>query len=840
MKYGVPTDIFWRDAISVFDSFQSDRVLRLASSGLVEFSPDLFPLEFSWNLNECPFVFCASKDDVHRLAPWVFKSLQLNYLWANEVFVIASVGASRDQQTQRFEFDAQHLSLWMKLVDVRHLGFATYRRHALTWHQTRVKKNTSDRPLQLLVVGASGMGNVGDDLLAVCLRDILERIGHVEVAFADPDIDVAYCRGFDVIIAGPGGILYADKDGVPEYNNLVNYLKFAFFCESIGAEFWLIGIGDQQSNPIEQMPALVRLFWKGALARCNMATVRDHFSAALLRDGGVARVVVGQDMVFGLSEKVNAIPHPVQSGAARIALCGEWFAYGQLREISDQLCSAEGVNLTVGLDFQLLIFSEDDVSHVSRLTAQLRKVGHSVSVSDARHLSFERLCYLLKGCNLLVTTRFHAMVLAMLCKIKFLVADSRNGKKHRLLQQFPEYQSGCLVDETSGNLAKQSIDYQFLKRLTIGMVGLQADPHVTRQLVQSASVHEITLIEKIENMQENMSQSASVTKSHTPDVVQVINGTPQVRLCWAASTPESEGYGNLGDSLSAAVVGALSGLQVTHTNFDAPGDKLVAVGSIAHSIRGGKAVLWGPGVSIRGGVLADNVPHTEYDVRAMRGEISASHLKGFGITVPEIYGDPVWLLPSIFNEPIEKKYELGVIPHILDIEGHGPDAPPKADSLRYVIPPELADQVVIINTWHVSTWEGIVEKLRMMLSCKRILSQSFHGVVIGETYKIPVMNFRHLPGRPAGVVNFSTAKDCTTDPRIYEFYKAAGVDTFPTYAQRRDKPSDWPEIIKAIDANWKPLVTDLQPLVDAFPLPLAYDPLRESCVNFDNLHQMRF
>lgn len=336
-----------------------------------------------------------------------------------------------------------------------------------------------------------------------------------------------------------------------------------------------------------------------------------------------------------------------------------------------------------------------------------------------------------------------------------------------------------------------------------------------------------------------MSQS-SAGKKHTPEVVEVVNGTPQVRLCWAGSTPESEGFGNLGDSLSAAVVGALSGLRVVHTNFDAPGDKLVAVGSIAHSIRGGKAVLWGPGVSIRGGVLADNVPHTEYDVRAMRGEISASHLKGFGINVPEVYGDPVWLLPSIFNEPIEKKYELGVIPHILDIEGHSPDSPPKADSLRYVIPPELADQVKIINTWHVSTWEGIVEKLRLMLSCKRILSQSFHGVVIGETYKIPVMNFRHLPGRPAGVVNFSTKKDCTTDPRIYEFYKAAGVATFPTYAQRRDQPSNWAEIIKAIDDNWKPLVTDLQPLVDAFPLPLAYDPLRESCTKFDNLNEMRF
>jgi pyruvyltransferase len=120
------------------------------------------------------------------------------------------------------------------------------------------------------------------------------------------------------------------------------------------------------------------------------------------------------------------------------------------------------------------------------------------------------------------------------------------------------------------------------------------------------------------------------------------------------------------------------------------------------------------------------------------------------------------------------------------------------------------------------------------------LSQSFHGVVIGEAYKIPVMNFRHIPGRPTGVVQFSTDAECTTDPRIFEFYKAAGVPSFPTYAQRRDTASNWGEIIDAIDREWKPVNPELQPLVNAFPLPLAYDPLKESCSNFDHISQIKF
>ena len=133
------------------------------------------------------------------------------------------------------------------------------------------------------------------------------------------------------------------------------------------------------------------------------------------------------------------------------------------------------------------------------------------------------------------------------------------------------------------------------------------------------------------------------------------------------------------------MVAALSGRPVRHTAFDAAASKLVAVGSIGHAIKRGAAVVWGSGVSVRGGVLAQNAPLTRYDVRAVRGRISAQHYRDFGISVPDVYGDPAWLLPSIVHEPVEKKYELGVIPHIRDVADHHPEAPARADSLRYVV-----------------------------------------------------------------------------------------------------------------------------------------------------------
>jgi pyruvyltransferase len=266
----------------------------------------------------------------------------------------------------------------------------------------------------------------------------------------------------------------------------------------------------------------------------------------------------------------------------------------------------------------------------------------------------------------------------------------------------------------------------------------------------------------------------------------------------------------------------------------------VAVGSIAHAIHGGEAVIWGSGVSIRGGLLAKNVPRTRYDVRAIRGPISAGHLRDFGIPVPEVYGDPVWLLPSIFQEKVEKRWELGVIPHIQDIDGFGPLARPPADSVRYRIDPAESASVTIINTWHDPTWEGICQTLRAILSCKRIVSQSFHGVVIAEAFGIPVLNYRQMPGVDNGALIVSLEEECSTDPRVWEFYRGGPRRDFPMYAQRREERTDWEAVIREVDRLWQPFRYDASALVESFPLPLAYDPLASRLPDPARLSGLKF
>jgi len=238
-------------------------------------------------------------------------------------------------------------------------------------------------------------------------------------------------------------------------------------------------------------------------------------------------------------------------------------------------------------------------------------------------------------------------------------------------------------------------------------------------------------------------------------------------------------------------------------------------------------------------VLAANVGRTRYDVRAIRGRISAQHYRDYGIAVPEVYGDPVWLLPSIFDEPVEKKYELGVIPHIQDIHGHRPDSPPRPDSLRYVVNGDDAGSIAVINTWHEPTLEGLLAKLRLIRSCRRIASQSFHGVVIAEAYGIPVLNLRYVAGAKDGPLRVDLEQECSTDPRVWEFYEAGPRRHFHMYNQHREERTDWEAVVRAIDAHWEPFAYDATALLEAFPLPLAYDPLRARPGTTRHLKQLR-
>jgi len=796
------------------------------------------PLEFSWGLwDTSRLAWCCPRKDVHRLAPWLHTAAAdpSRILWANERFVVGGTFAWNQPLKSKSRYvEAQ----WQERLRRYRRGVPA---HPAVEREPREPVLVQQANRDVLIVGASGMGNVGDDLLGEVLASMLAEQG-ARARLSGPQLDPLRAAKYDAIVVGGGGLIYASRDGTDERQNLGNYLRFGPVGRHFGIPAALIGVADQDHAGGIGKDAVTEMFTRHTLQEFACATTRDAASAALLSRFGAHDVRTGCDLLFDWTSRARGIAADVERSRTRIALIGELYRYRSISEAIGGTGEGSLVGALRGRELDVMMMSSDDVTHARKTAEALRRAGVAARTVDLRAARFASLARTFAAYAAVITTRFHGLVMAAMTDTPVLALDEEDGKKARLLRELradhlliADHLAAEATAERLTALLRGSIDA--IDRDKVDALAAQSEVH-------RAALRELLMRPSARPLVKGTSKPGRVfaaIKRFAVSRPRPFDAGESVGLCWAASSIETGGFANLGDSLSAVVVAALSGRPVRHVHFNERTTKLVAVGSIGHAIRGGFALIWGTGVSIRGGVLERNAPVTRYDVRAIRGRISAGHFKRFGIEVPDVYGDPVWLLPSIVNEPVEKKYELGVIPHIQDISIARPEALPKLDALRYRLGKEDASSgIAMINTWHEPTWEGLLAKLRLIRSCKRIASQSFHGLVIAEAYGIPCMNFRAMPGVPNGAFRVDPSTAADADPRVVEFYDAGGRSSFYMYSQQREQRSNWHDVIDAIDRYWEPFEYDPSALLAAFPLPLAYDPLRQTIPTTSHLERLRF
>ncbi|MGA9590265.1 MAG: polysaccharide pyruvyl transferase family protein, partial [Salegentibacter sp.] len=126
---------------------------------------------------------------------------------------------------------------------------------------------------------------------------------------------------------------------------------------------------------------------------------------------------------------------------------------------------------------------------------------------------------------------------------------------------------------------------------------------------------------------------------------------------------------NYGDLLSKYLVEKISGRKVKFVQpkkqawFKLNKINYLAIGSILpHATK--NSIVWGSGIIDREHQIA------KADFKAVRGPRTRKFLLDSGYQCPEVYGDPALLLPLYFNpDPkVEKKYEIGIIPHYHDYQ----------------------------------------------------------------------------------------------------------------------------------------------------------------------------
>lgn len=302
-----------------------------------------------------------------------------------------------------------------------------------------------------------------------------------------------------------------------------------------------------------------------------------------------------------------------------------------------------------------------------------------------------------------------------------------------------------------------------------------------------------------------------------------------IPLSWAATTRESP-HANLGDTLSALIVAGMAGVPVRRAGFDQPIERMVGVGTIGHNQRNGVLHFWGTGVDaernpvdplVHGYVRPAN---TEFNIHALRGPNSARTLRAAGIEVPDIFGDPVWMLPRFWPmRDVEKTHDLGVILHITELDGRELDSQVKASLIRYAVPDAFKDRIRLINTHCPPTPEGMKAKVAEIVSCRAVVSTSLHGLVIAETYGIPCAWFATYGDGEGRMLDLGNHEH-QIDHRMRDFYSGAGRTTLSSYCLDRSKPTDWNAVLSWVYGKWRPLTYDDRPLIRAFPMPLAVSP----------------
>ena len=169
-----------------------------------------------------------------------------------------------------------------------------------------------------------------------------------------------------------------------------------------------------------------------------------------------------------------------------------------------------------------------------------------------------------------------------------------------------------------------------------------------------------------------------------------------------------EGFNNLGDSINPSLVQKLSGKEIKRTT----GKELhyVAVGSIFDRVNQ-NSIVWGTGVVSP--EVRISKPHS---ILAVRGPSTREHILNQGWECPEVYGDPVLLLPEVYQPDIPKRYDVGIIPHYIDKDNEW-----------------VSNQ----NAFIIDITKDPFDVVDDILRCDRILSSSLHGLIVADAYGIP-------------------------------------------------------------------------------------------------------
>lgn len=175
---------------------------------------------------------------------------------------------------------------------------------------------------------------------------------------------------------------------------------------------------------------------------------------------------------------------------------------------------------------------------------------------------------------------------------------------------------------------------------------------------------------------------------------------------------------NIGDALTPWLIERITGKMPLFVPYNCEFPKFMVSGSVLnHAVK--YTTVWGAGIAD----MRDPI-NVNCDIRAVRGPITASHVRLKAGKDVEIVGDPAWLMPLYLSpernrrDQFMRTYKVGICPHYLH---------------QSEVTEWIGDmQIKLLNVF--CSPEVFVKEMR---SCDVVYSSSLHGLAIADAYGVP-------------------------------------------------------------------------------------------------------
>ncbi|MDD5792973.1 MAG: polysaccharide pyruvyl transferase family protein [Erysipelotrichaceae bacterium] len=245
---------------------------------------------------------------------------------------------------------------------------------------------------------------------------------------------------------------------------------------------------------------------------------------------------------------------------------------------------------------------------------------------------------------------------------------------------------------------------------------------------------------------------------------------------------------NMGDALNQYLIPGVFHLPIKHSNFEEC--DMVGIGSIMES-----AIEHKPYVKAKvfgTGFIKDHKEKLDiedcFDIHALRGRLSKEIMeRNLNEKLDCVLGDAGLLTSYLFDDEVEKTYDLGIVPHYVD----------KDEQIFQNLAKKYPNSIIIDVM-------SPIKALNEIRKCRNIISTSLHGLIIADSFHIPNLWVK-ISERIIG-----------SDFKYHDYYSAFGLSVEPFDLRKQELSS-----LSLISDNYQIRSEDVerkkQELLAAFP-----------------------